>query len=332
MGRNGARLLAVLVVLLAVPDAALGKVLPRSPWAGKARASIAERLYVTPSGAGVQVAVSPSYVAQPDIAQSYAEFLDSLPHGDEIRTLNVYIAPPREISDLCGDDALACYTPDGYRMFVPGEELDASTGLEARYVVAHEYGHHIAASRSNAPLDALAYGPKRWASYERVCSAAAEGFLAPGDQGLRYQENPGEAWAETYAQLQYPGVRWYYAASLAPDEGAFGAALADVVEPWTAEQSQTFTGRIRRARSKRFQVPVSLDGTVSVQLDGPSRAQFDLRVSSGRKVLGRTRVRGSDDSLELRSFCRRSATERLDVTVVRRSGSGPFSLTVRYAG
>jgi hypothetical protein len=53
----------------------------------------------------------------------------------------------------------------------------------------------------------VAFGPKRWATYEQVCA----GVLSrpqryfPGDQARNYVRNPGENWAEAYAQFQYQG-------------------------------------------------------------------------------------------------------------------------------
>ena len=87
-------------------------------------------------------------------------------------------------------------------------------------MIAHEYGHHIAAHRSNAPLEALDFGPKRWSSYELVCSNTIDGKLAPGDQGANYLSNPGEAWAEAYARLVFPAEAWRFTPLLKPTQGS----------------------------------------------------------------------------------------------------------------
>ena len=310
------------------------KVLSRSPMAGKARASaLLEKVYTTPSGLGVRVALSPNISTRVDLAQDYADFLDTLEHGPELEQLSVYIAPPDEIGGLCGAEAMACYSPGEMRMYIPSEEIEAATGLSTAYVVAHEYGHHLAAFRSHAPFRALHYGPKRWASRQRVCAGVRRGMLAPGDEAQRYQENPGEAWAETYAQLRFPGVRWFFADSLAPDRGALAAARADVLDPWTGEQTSVLSGRLRgKRRARVFTVPVTLDGAFSVTLDGPGRAQFDLGLAVGGRPVARTRARGADDTLAVAALCRRSVRDKVELTVVRRSGAGAFSLAVRYAG
>ena len=83
-------------------------------------------------------------------------------------------------------------------MDTPGGQIAAeSGGATTSYVVAHEYGHHIAANCSDAPFPAIAYGPKYRASEELVCARTLAGRLAPGDEGSRYGSNPAEACAET---------------------------------------------------------------------------------------------------------------------------------------
>jgi hypothetical protein len=218
---------------------------------------------------------------------------------------------------------------------VPGDS-EQSGGVSTSFVIAHEYGHHVAAFRSNAPFPALDYGPKRWASYERVCSRALDGRLAPGDEGRRYAANPGEAWAETYAHLVYPDVRWDYVRILEPDRGSLAAARADVLDPWTSGRTRSFAGRFAPGRdgaTKRFTLRLSLDGALRVKLDGPRRAQYDLRLLSAGGTLARSRAAGSGDRVVLRAACRtRAGAEPLTLAVVRRSGSGPFTLRVGYAG
>src|SRR5207247_10694167 len=74
--------------------------------------------------------------------------------------------------------------------------------LSAEGVITHEYGHHIAAHRSNAPWETLAWGPKRWASAMQVCARTRKNELVPGaEDPVHYVVNPGEGWAETYRVL-----------------------------------------------------------------------------------------------------------------------------------
>ena len=106
-------------------------------------------------------------------------FLGTLPHGSELGRLKLAIETPAEVVSACGGDdgVLACYLPSSRTMIVPGEQAQGSDA-PVNYVMAHEYGHHLAAARSNAPLAAVTYGPKYWSSYERVCSRTADGRLA----------------------------------------------------------------------------------------------------------------------------------------------------------
>ena len=126
-------------------------------------------------------------------------------------------------------------------MIVPDAQA-AGSDVSVDYVIAHEYGHHIAAHRSNAPLDALDFGPKRWSSYELVCSNTLDGKLAPGDEGVNYLSNPGEAWAEAYARLIYPTEAWRFTSLLKPTAGSLLAAQADVAQPWTPARDADLHG------------------------------------------------------------------------------------------
>ena len=113
---------------------------------------------------------------------------------------------------------LACYGANDKTMILPGDQ-PAGSDVSVNYVIAHEYGHHIAANRSNAPLAALDFGPKRWSSYELVCKNTIDGRLAPGDEGTNYLSNPGEAWAEAYARLVFPAEAWRFTPLLQADPG-----------------------------------------------------------------------------------------------------------------
>jgi hypothetical protein len=288
-----------------------------------------------PTGDGttsIPVTLASSYTGDPAVAQTYATFLGTLPHGSELAALHVTVVPSSEIADACGGDPsdgiLACYGADDQTMIVPGDQA-AGSDISVNYVIAHEYGHHIAAHRSNAPLAALDFGPKKWSSYELVCSNTLDGKLAPGDQGVNYLSNPGEAWAESYARLIYPNEAWRFTPILTPSKASALAAMADVDQPWTKRASQRFTG----SRTKTFKLPITLDGAFTLQLAGPSRANYDLIVRSGGKVVDRTTRKDSKDRINYRIACRDRRTETLRITVIKRSGpGGPYTLTAKYAG
>src|SRR4051812_33166337 len=187
-----------LVDLAPQTTAFLDHVGPAQRTAARAAGDSAPAAYRTADGLTVSVQFSRSYDPDPEVAQSYVDFLTSLPHGAELGRLRVYIATPNEVRKACGGVAgtLACYDPSADTMTVPGEQIaDDGSGVTTSYVVAHEYGHHVATHRSNPPFLALNWGPKRWASQELVCINVIRGRLFPGDEGERYLANPGEAWA-----------------------------------------------------------------------------------------------------------------------------------------
>jgi hypothetical protein len=296
--------------------------------AAQAVPGVTTQRYPTADGLSIPVTA-----ADPAVAQRYASFVGNLPHGAELASLRIVVVSPSDIASACGGDdgdgILACYGSRDQTMIVPSEQSTGSDGITTDYVITHEYGHHIAAHRSNAPLEAIDFGPKRWSSYELVCANTLDGRLAPGDEGENYLSNPGEGWAEAYARLVYPGVQWRFTSLLKPTQGSLLAAMADVAQPWETRVSQTFTGNGTRS----FKLPLTLDGAFTLQLSGPSRAQYDLIVRSGGKVEEKTSRRGSSDRIHYRIACRDRRTEHLTITVIKRSGpGGPYTLKASYAG
>jgi hypothetical protein len=295
--------------------------------------------YPTKEGTAVSAAISDRYQNQlsTQVAQSYVDFLDSLDHGPELTQLKIFIAPPTEVTSECGgqDGTLACYDSRTKVMVVPGEEAPANpSGVTTSYVVAHEYGHHVAVSRSNDPFSAFSFGPKYWASYELVCNRASRGLLAPGDEAQYYLSNPGEGWAETYAHLKYPDIPWEFNPIMQPDAGAYDAARKDVLNPWQSPVTKVFKGSFgkRGSRTKRFGFDLTLDGSLAVRLTGPGKSNYNLFLSSNGKDEGKTSKPGSRDSVSYEAACRESQVEHVTVGVKRVKGSGPFRVRVTYAG
>jgi hypothetical protein len=276
----------------------------------------------------VRVETSPSYPADPAADQGFADFLASRLHGPELGTLNVYVGPPAEISRLCGGGrVVACYSISEKRMYVPGESV---AGIPVEYPLTHEYGHHIATARSNWPWYALDWGPKYWASTVRVCTHVARGLLFPGNQGLHYRDDPGEGFADGYAHLHYPDVPWYYNDLMRPGPLEFEAIRKDVLEPWTEPRSRTFRGRLGPGKTKRtFRFRMRLDGNVTLRIKGPKGATYAVQAETDSFASGGRLRSGKMLAIE---WCRRNPVERVKVTVKRRSGAGPFALSVRWPG
>jgi hypothetical protein len=288
-----------------------------------ARAAQAPTSYPTGDGTMIRVVA-----ADPAVAQRYATFVGTLPHGAELAQLRIVVVAAADVGAACGsredDGTVACYGANDKTMIVP-DATPEGTDYSVEYVIAHEYGHHIAAHRSNAPLPALDYGPKRWASYELVCVNSMRGRLAPGDEGDDYLANPGEAWAEAYARLVFPNEAWRFTSLLRPTRGALLAAMADVTQPWTRRSVATFSG----SGTQAFRFPLTLDGAFTIKLKAPRGTKYDLILRAGTDEVERS----SNGRIHFRIACRDRRTEKLTIKVQRRSGPAvPYSLEARYAG
>ena len=285
--------------------------------------------YRTATGENVTVFASNSYPMDPALGQRWADFLSRLVHGPELSSVTVLLAPPREISRICGSDAIACYSSRGGLLYTPGE--DPSEDFSAEAVIAHEYGHHVAANRSNSPWDALDYGPKRWASAMQVCAKAKDGDLAPGaEDPVQYEENPGEGWAETYRvlnqrKLGLPESPWdIVTTALFPTAAALSAAEQDVTAPW---QSATDASRratlSRAARTRSFTFATPLDGSLKVTLRSSAGLRVALDVYAGSKRVAR--AVGTGTLVRSTTVC---GARSYRVRVQELRGRGSFSLAL----
>jgi hypothetical protein len=293
---------------------------PNGYWGGQ---------YKVASGETVTVYASNSYVADPALGQRWADFLASLVHGPELSAVTVLLSTSAQISRVCGSDVLACYSPQGALLYAPGD--DPSADLSAEAVIAHEYGHHIAANRVNTPWDAVDWGPKRWASAMQVCARTKRGELAPGaEDPVRYDVNPGEGWAETYRllnqrKLGLPESPWTIVSeSLYPTAAALTAAEQDVVSPWRADSTTVRSGSLSRTSKTRiYTVSTPLDGTLKVAVRAAAglRVSVSIYASSSRVV----RAAGAGTLARSTTVCG-VRTYRVRVSEVR--GRGAFRVSV----
>jgi len=261
------------------------------------------------------------------VAQEWADFFGSLVHGSELSTVDVYLLSATEVSAVCGQGALACY--GGNEIYAPAE--DPAFDLSAESVVAHEYGHHVAAHRLNPPWDAIDYGTKRWASHMNVCAKTERGMWYPGDETEdRYFLNPGEGFAEAYRvlneqQLQLPEAPWdIVSEQFVPDSTALALLQQDVTSPWTKNVTLTRTGSVsKRVKTRAFTVSTPYDGRMTVRLTSSAKAKFRLDIlSPTSNSLGHASGRNASAGA---TVCGQRAV-RLRVKDV--SGAGAFRLAI----
>jgi hypothetical protein len=308
----------------AIPDVMLsGKaaniMLPAGSWGGP---------YTTPTGESVTVFASSAYPVDPSIGQRWANFLSTLVHGSEISSVTVFLAPGFQVDRFCGSDAVACYSSQDDLLIAPGD--DPGSDLSAEAVVTHEYGHHIAAHRSDAPWDALDYGTKRWASVMQVCARARKGELAPGaEDPVRYDVNPGEGFAESYRVLNErkagrPETPWQIVSRSLIRVTRLWQPSTRTWSPVDGRHDYDDFGSLhtRKARTRTSTFATPLDGTlkVTVRPSAGTRVAVDV-FAAGTRVLHAT---GGTVSRSTTVCGARSYRVRVHAT----KGSGSFRLAV----
>jgi hypothetical protein len=306
------RLLALVLVVVA---AGAGTEMARAVHGGT---------YTTATGEQVQIVVSDRYPVDEARNQGWAEFLARLVHGEELATVTLHLAPRSELAFLCGPDAIACYDRRDFTIYSAAERFVVDVSPEA--AIAHEYGHHIAASRLNAPWAAIDWGTKRWATYVGVCTRVESGELAPGDQNERYALNPGEAFAEVYRvlserRLGLVETPWEIVDdAFIPDETALARVEQDVIAPWQAATIVKRSGRATQTRAATVKFSTPLDGRFAATVRSATPVQVELLLGGevGARSTARTAaVRGT--------VCgTRSASLRIRST----KGTVPYTLTV----
>jgi hypothetical protein len=302
------RFLAVVVVALALPASALA-------WGGSYPSGDS-------NGTFVQIQVSDTYPVDQTLPQGWATYLGTLVHGPELSRLTLDLIPLSSVQSLCGLEALACYDPLRQEIFAsPEDQLGAPPAKE---IVTHEYGHHVANNRNDAPWTALDYGTKRWSSYENICAKAAGGTASPGDEGSHYFQNSGEAFAESYRvlnlqKLGLPDSGWNIVdPSFSPDATALTMLEQDVTTPWTGPTESKLRGSFGTGVVRTFTVKTQLDGTLTARLVWPTKAKMRLALyNSGTLVQRGTTIRYQ--------IC---GERTLTLKVERISGRGAFTVNI----
>ena len=249
--------------------------------------------YPVAGGGTVKLEVDPAY-AGTDALQRILETLGATVHGPEMSRLTVHIADSNNLFQLCGQNATACYFPSSQTMVVSGSPINPNNQMPQGMVITHEYGHHIEANRSFPGWYASNVGTQHWATYEHVCEGVAAGRLFPGDEGLHYWENPGEAFAQAYATMLYPNaVPWWWSFA-EPDQGAFNAIRADVADTSGGTHTSWSERLAPASPSASTTIHASLDGPITVKVRQPRSARFRMQlVSANGSVVssGESRLR-----------------------------------------
>jgi hypothetical protein len=274
------------------------------------------------------VFVSDAYGA--DQVQRWADFFSALPHGSELRDLTAYVAPIDEVGWMCGPDALGCY--GGNRLVTIGDPIGS---VSAEEVATHEYGHHVAGNRGNAPWLAVDWGTKRWASYQNICARAKAGSVYPGDEGSWYRLNPGEAFAEAYRVMVDTKrgasvFTWSLVdSSFLPDASALRAVEDDVMKPWSGPSSTRLVARFRTSGPKVWtrKVATPLDGIFSLAVRLPQGGLYDVTAvaADGKTVVARALWAGTAEKAATFQVC---GERLLAIRVVRRGAPGRFSIAM----
>ena len=299
--------------------------------AGRFRARTAARMDLpdpvrAATGELVRIGVSARYAKRTLVGRSWANFFAGLVHGPELARLVAYVAPPDEVEEVCGEDSDACYSARDNLLVFPGDT--PASGVPVEEIAAHEYGHHIANSRSNYPWDAIDWGTKRWSTAELVCQRVRSGRAFPGDQARRYRLNPGEAFADAYRVLVGGSWSGLFDAAYKPTPADLALIREDVLDPWrqnvveVREGSFTATG----PSVQRFDFTAPLDGRLKVTLKGAREQDVDLYLYEDDKRLAGADNPGRREGLR-GELC---GVRELTVAVRRAEGPGRFRLEVSH--
>ena len=324
-----------MILLLAAPAAGAGRS-PAEPvrdtviaglGPGTARISSAGEAnrYPINDGSGATIAVEKTVACEQTCSaadpQAIANLVGTFIHGPEVTLLTVQLVTPFQLGFDCGFDAQACYYSSDSRIVISGNEESAPDRASREFVLAHEYGHHVAQHRDlPAPFPrAIDFGTERWASAHRVCEGTRDGNYFPGGEGGHYYEDPGEAFAEAFAFNRFPdaAVRWAWAPSLRPNAVSLRALQRDVLRPWVGRHAYTISGRVPRRGAVVKTIPTPQDGMVSIGPVGDRGRGYEVTIHNNAGKLLRSSRQGV------------SFYHRLDYTVC---GQSKLRIAVRPLG
>jgi hypothetical protein len=322
------------------PAVPLRDVVREAPGAAGARiaATASGQRYSIGDGSEDTIAVDVSAACRADCTaadpQAIASFIGTLIHGPEVNLLTVQLDTPFELGFDCGFDAQSCYFSGMNRIVLSGDDDRAPDNASREFVLAHEYGHHVAQHRDlPSPFPAaIDWGTERWASVEHVCQGKRSGSYFPGDEGLHYYEDPGEAFAESFAFNRFPeaAVKWAWAPALRPSAASLRALRRDTLHPWLGRRSFTVSGRVPRrgAAVQEFRTP--FDGEVSIGSAAGDRGlgyELVIRHRSGKVLLSSRQGISFRHRLDY-TVCGQSPL-RVAVRARGRRAGEPFRLTIR---
>ncbi len=262
--------------------------------------------------------------------QAVAGTIGTFIHGPEVNLLTVQLDTPFELGFDCGFEAQSCYFGSENKIVLSGDSDLAPDSANRDFVLAHEYGHHVAQHRGlPAPFPAaIDWGTERWSSVEHVCQGHRAGAFFPGDEGSHYYEDPGEAFAETFAFNRFPTatVDWAWAPALRPTRESLRALRLDTLRPWLGRHSFTVSGRIPKSGVAVQEFSTPFDGQVSIGPAGERGLGYELAI---RNRSGKT-LRSSRQGVSFRhridyTVCGQS---RLRVAATGRPGKR-FELTIQ---
>jgi len=265
------------------------------------------------------------------VNQLWANRFVAMLKGKEISTLRVYITPLVEIRSpsVCGPWADSCYDPNDGTIYLTGQRPE--DGADINQIAMHEYAHHIATNRLNTPWDGSMWGPKHWATAQRVCWYTAERQMWPTDPMNHYEDHPGEIWAESYrlvtsAHQGLPPDPWEILNPRWDPTGKsdlLSAIRRDVLQPWTGPRTTSASGTLSSAgpQSVTRQVSLPLDGQLSATLKvkGSLKTRVEVTNSNGTRIGSSSTRSAAVTACDLRTA---------NVVVRRTGGSGSWSLKI----